>query len=85
MSCNEKKLHYPENSIPTSTTYMNKSLFETANSRVPALLIGLSERNLSEGNKKLITVSPIISISYVIFEIAFIKVNASEKNMKVNQ
>ena len=64
---------------------MNKSWFEIENSRVPALLIGLSERSLSKGNKKLITVSPIISISYVIFEIAFIKVNASEKEMKVKQ
>ena len=63
---------------------MNKALYEE-NSRVPALLIGLSERVLSEGNKKLMTVSPIISVSYVIFEIAFIKVNASEKEIKVKQ
>ena len=71
-----------ENSVPTSTTYMNKCWYEIESSRVPILRIGLSERILSEGNNKLITVSPIILLSYVIYEIAFVKVNASEKEMK---
>ena len=77
MPCNEQNCATRENSTPTSRTYMNKSWSEIENSRVPALLIGLSERNLSDGNNKLITVSPIILRGYVIFEIAFIKVNAS--------
>ena len=52
------------------------------NSRVPALLIGLSERSLSKGNRKLMTVIAIILIRYIIFEIALIKVSASEKERK---
>ena len=52
------------------------------NSRLPALLIGLSERSLSEVNRKLITVIAIILIRYIIFEIALIKVSASEKERK---
>ena len=35
---------------------MNNVLFEIENTRVPVLLIGLSERNLLEGNGKLIAV-----------------------------
>ena len=35
---------------------MNNFLFETENTRVPMLLIGLSERSLLEGNRKLVTV-----------------------------
>ena len=35
------------------TTYMNNVLFEIENTRVPILLIGLPERSLFEGNKKL--------------------------------
>lgn len=49
---------YPiyKNSIPTLRTYMNNILFEIENTRVPVLLIGLSERSLFEGNRELITV-----------------------------
>ena len=35
---------------------MNNVAFEIENTRVPVLLIGLSERNLLEGNRKLIAV-----------------------------
>ena len=35
------------------TTYMNNVLFEIENTRVPILLIGLPERSLFEGKKKL--------------------------------
>jgi len=38
---------------------MNNVLFEIENTRVPILLIGLSERSLLEGNRKLITVRAI--------------------------
>ena len=34
---------------------MNNGLFEIENTRVPILLIGLSERSLLERNRKLIT------------------------------
>ena len=61
---------------------MNKCLFEIENSLVPALLIGLSERNLSEGNRKEVTVTAIMFIKYIIFEIALIKASASAKEVK---
>ena len=82
MSCNEQNCATRENSTRTSTTYMNKSWSDMGNSRVPALLIGLSERSLSKGNRKLMTVIAIILIRYIIFEIALIKVSASEKERK---
>ena len=55
MSCYEHKYPNRKNSIPTLRTYMNNGLFEIENTRVPILLIGLSERSLLEGNRKLIT------------------------------
>ena len=56
MSCYEHKYRSRKNSIPTLRTYMNNLLFEIENTRVPVLLIGLSERNLLEGNRKLMAV-----------------------------
>ena len=61
---------------------MNKSWFEIENSRVPILLIGLSERSLLEGNRKLITVTTIILVRYLKYEIVLSKGNASKKKRK---
>ena len=82
MSCSAKS------SLPTKTaktTHMNNFLIEIENIRVPVLLIGLSERSLLEGNRKLETVTAIILIRHYIFEIVLIKGNASEKEMKEKQ
>ena len=61
---------------------MNKSWFEEENSRVPALLIGLSKRSLLEGNRKLMILTAIKLIRHLIFDIVLIKGNATEKEMK---
>ena len=61
---------------------MNNSLLETGKTPVPELLIGLSERSLLEGNGKLITVTALILLRYLIFEVVLIIGNASEKEMK---
>ena len=58
---------------------MNKSFLEIENSRVPILLIGLSERSLLEGNRILVTVTAIILMVYLKSEIVAIKGNGSEK------
>ena len=55
---------------------MNNFLFEIENTRVPILLIGLSERTLLEGNRKLITVRE---------QIELIIGNASGKQRKEKQ
>ena len=62
-------------------TYMNNFLFEIENTRVPILLIWLSERSLLKGNRNLKTARVTISTRYLIFEIE----NASEKEMKGKQ
>ena len=47
------KVSYPQKGgISTLTTYINKSLLELEKSRVPILLIGLSERSLLGNRKK---------------------------------
>ena len=82
MSCNAKS------ALPAKTaktTHINNSLIEIENIRVPVLLIGLSERILLQGNRKLKTVTAIILIRHLIFEIVLIKGNASEKEMKEKQ
>ena len=81
MSCNEQNCATRRNSIPTLMTYTNKCWFEIENIRVPVLLIGLSERNLSGGNRKLVTVKAIILIRYITLEIALIKASAIEKEI----
>ena len=45
-------------------------------------MIGFSERNLSEGNRKLVTITEMKLIRYIIPEIALIKASASEKEIK---
>ena len=79
------KVRCRKNSLPTWTTYINKFLLELENSRVPILLIGLSERSLLEGNRKLVIVITMILITYLIFEIVLIKGNVREKEMKEKQ
>ena len=64
---------------------MNNFFFEIENTRVPVLLIGLSERNLLEGNRILVTVTAIILIVYLKPKIVVIQGNASEKEMKEKQ
>ena len=59
-------------------TYMNNFLFEIEKTRVPILLIWLSERSLLKGNRNLKTARVTILTRYLIFEIE----NASEKEMK---
>ena len=62
-------------------TYLNNFLFEIENTRVPILLIWLSERSLLKGNRNLKTARVTILTRYLIFEIE----NASEKEMKGKQ
>ena len=62
-------------------TYMNNFLFEIENTRVPILLIWLSERSLLKGNRNLKTARVTILTRYLIFEIE----NASQKEMKGKQ
>lgn len=64
---------------------MNTSFFEIENTRVPVLLIGLSEISLLEGNRILVTVTAIILMVYLKSEIVAIKGNGSEKEMKEKQ
>ena len=78
---NEKKCDNRKNSIPTQMTYMNNFLFEIENTRVPILLIWLSEISLLKGNRNLKTARVTILTRYLIFEIE----NASEKEMKGKQ
>ena len=59
-------------------TYMNKSMFEIGNTRVPILLILLSERSLLKGNRNLKAARVAILTRYLIFEIE----NATEKEVK---
>ena len=59
-------------------TYMNNSLFEIETTRVPILLILLSERSLLKGNRNLKAARLTILTRYLIFEIE----NATEKEMK---
>ena len=59
--------------------------FEIENTRVPVLLIGLSERSLLEGNRILVTVRAIILMVYLKPKIVVIKGNASEKEVKEKQ
>ena len=59
-------------------TYMNNLLFEIENTRVPILLIWLSERSLLKGNRNLKTARVTILTRYLISEIE----NTSEKEMK---
>ena len=47
--------------------------------------MGLSERNLLEGNRNLITVTTMILIRYLVFEIVVIKGDAREKNENKNK
>ena len=48
------KVSYPQKGgISTLTTYINKYLLEIEKSRVPILLIGLSERSLLGNRKKI--------------------------------
>ena len=48
------KVSYPQKEgISTLTTYINKSLLEIEKTRVPILLIGLSERSLLGNRKKI--------------------------------
>ena len=62
-------------------TYTNNFLFEIENTRLPILLISLSERSLLKGNRNLKTARVTILTRYLIFEIE----NASGKEMKGKQ
>lgn len=63
---------------------MNNLLLEIENTRVPIMLIGLSERNLLEGNRKLIVLTAIILLRYLIFEV-ILKGIQLEKEIKEEQ
>ena len=58
---------------------MNNLLLEIENTRVPIMLIGLSERNLLEGNRKLILVTTIILLRYLIFELILKRIKVKKK------
>ena len=66
-------------------TYMNNFFFGIENTRVPVLLIGLSERSLLEGNRILVTVTAIMLMVYLKPKIVVTKGNASEKERKEKQ